>query len=241
MVYGIHSVLETLREGKPIDQIYIKKQSDNELIREIIYLARKQNITVKSVPPEKLQRITAKNHQGVIAFISPIEFHSIEQIIPEIYEQGEVPLIVMLDQITDVRNFGAIARSCECMGVHAIIVPQKGGAQINSDALKTSVGALQKIPVCKVKSLLHISLYIQECGIQIVCASEKHANDCYNVDFTKPTLLIMGSEDEGISEALLEISDERIKIPMLGEIASLNVSVATGICLYEISRQRINS
>lgn len=239
MIYGIHSVLETLKEGKPIDQILIKKLSDNELIREIIYLARKQGVTVKSVPYEKLQRITQKNHQGVIAFISPIEFFKIEQIVPEIFEKGETPLIVVLDEITDVRNFGAIVRTCECMGVHTIVIPQKGAAQINSDAIKTSAGALQKLPICKVSSLVGACNYLKECGMQIISASEKFSRKTFEVDYSIPTVLIMGSEETGISKPLLDISTDSIQIPMAGTISSLNVSVATGICLYEINRQRI--
>lgn len=239
MIYGIHAVLEALKENQTIDQIFIKKNSDNELIREIIYLSRKNNVTVKSVPIEKIQRFTNKNHQGIVAFISPIEFYSLEQIIPTIYEKGETPLLVMLDNITDVRNLGAIVRSCECMGVHAVIVPLKGGAQISSDAVKTSAGAILKMPICKVKSTLHALNYCKESGIQVVSASEKHAVDCFNVDFKKPTLLVMGSEEDGISQALLDNSDSKITIPMIGEISSLNVSVATGICLYEVVRQRI--
>lgn len=239
MIYGIHAVLETLREGKPIDQILIKKQSDNELIREIIYSARKQGVTVKSVPYEKIQRITQKNHQGVIAFVSPIEFDDIYDIIPTIFEKGEIPLIVVLDNITDVRNFGAIVRSCECMGVHAVVIPQKGAAQINADAIKTSAGALQKIPICKTKSLPHACMFLKDSGIQIVGASEKFNKTCFEADFTRPTALVLGSEEDGISSPIIELCDEQIGIPMTGSVGSLNVSVATGICLYEVVRQRI--
>ncbi len=239
LIYGIHAVLETLKESKPIDQILIKKQSDNELIREIIYLARKQGVTVKSVPYEKIQRITQKNHQGVIAFVSPVEFQDIHDIIPTIFEQGQTPLIVILDTITDVRNFGAIVRSCECMGVHAVVIPQKGAAQINADALKTSAGALQKIPICKTKSLVHACKFMQDSGIQLLAASEKYTKTCFEADCTKPTALVMGSEEDGITAPILELCDEHIGIPMNGTVASLNVSVATGICLYEIVRQRL--
>ena len=238
LIYGIHAVLETLREGKPIDQILIKKQSDNELIREIIYNARKQGVTVKSVPYEKIQRITQKNHQGVLAFLSPIEFADIHDIVPHIFEEGKVPLIVLLDSITDVRNFGAIARTCECLGVHAIVIPQKGAAQINADAVKTSAGALHKIPICKTKSLTHACNFLQDSGIQIIAASEKYSKMCKEINFTLPTALEMGAEEDGISKPILDLCDEHIGIPMFGNIGSLNVSVATGICLYEAVRQR---
>ncbi|MCL2328702.1 MAG: 23S rRNA (guanosine(2251)-2'-O)-methyltransferase RlmB [Bacteroidetes bacterium] len=239
MIFGTHAVLETLKEGKPIDQILIKKQSDNEIIREIIFHARKAGVTVKSVPVEKLQRITQKNHQGVIAFTSPIEFDNIEILLPTIYERGETPFIVLLDEVSDVRNFGAIVRSCECMGVHAVVVPHVGSAQISADALKTSAGALAKVPVCKVKSLAATCKYLQESGLQLLCASEKFAEPCYEVDMTMPTALVMGNEEQGISQPIIDLADRRICIPMTGEINSLNVSVATGICLYEVARQRM--
>lgn len=238
MIFGTHAVLEVLKEGKPIDQILIKKQSDNEMIREIIFHARKLGVTVKSVPVEKLQRITQKNHQGVIAFTSPIEFENIEQVLPTIYERGEVPFIVLLDEVTDVRNFGAIVRSCECMGVHAVVVPHIGSAQISADALKTSAGALAKVPVCKVKSLVSVCKFLQKSGVQVLCASEKFAEACYKVDMTLPTAIVMGNEEQGISQPIIDLADRKICIPMTGEINSLNVSVATGICVYEVSRQR---
>lgn len=241
MIFGTHAVLETLKEGKSIDQILIKKQSDNEVIREIIFHARKAGVTVKSVPVEKLQRITQKNHQGVIAFTSPIEFDTIENILPLIYERGENPFIVLLDEVSDVRNFGAIVRSCECMGVHAVVVPHVGSAQISADALKTSAGALAKVAVCKVKSLVSACKFLKESGLQLLCASEKFAEPCYNVDMTIPTALVLGNEEQGISQNIIDIADSRVCIPMTGEINSLNVSVATGICLYEAARQRNSS
>ncbi len=177
-IYGPHAVLEALQEGKTIDQIFIKKQSDNEQIREVIYLARKRNVTVKSVPIEKLNRITRKAHQGIVAFVSPIEFQDIDRIVPSLYEEGKVPFLVILDEICDVRNFGAITRTCECMGVDAIIIPQKGAAQIGADAVKTSAGALFKIPICKVSSLKNRITFLQESGIQVICAAEKFSEYC---------------------------------------------------------------
>ncbi len=238
MIYGTHAILEALQDCKPIDQILIKKQSDNELIREIIYLARKQNVTIKSVPIEKLNKITRKAHQGIIAFISPIEFQDIEQIVPALYEKGENPFFVILDQVCDVRNFGAITRTCECMGVHAIIIPQKGAAQIGADAVKTSAGALFKIPICKVHSLKGTINYLQESGIQVICAAEKFSDNCYDADLTKPLALVFGAEEDGIENSIIEMANSCIKIPMTGEISSLNVSAATAMCVYEVCRQR---
>lgn len=238
MIYGTHAILEALQDCKPIDQILIKKQSDNEQIREIIYLARKQNVTIKSVPIEKLNKITRKAHQGIIAFISPIEFQDIEQIVPALYEKGENPFLVILDQVCDVRNFGAITRTCECMGVHAIIIPQKGAAQIGADAVKTSAGALFKIPICKVHSLKGAINYLQESGIQVICAAEKFSENCYDADLTKPLALVFGAEEDGIENSIIEMANSCIKIPMTGEISSLNVSAATAMCVYEVCRQR---
>lgn len=238
LLFGIHSVHETLLEGKSIDQILIKKQSDHETIREIIFLARKAGVTVKSVPVEKLNKITRKNHQGVIAFTSPVDFANIEDIIPSVFEAGRVPLVVILDEVTDVRNFGAIVRSCECFGVDAVVIPQKGSAQINEDAVKTSSGALHKIPICKVKSLSYTLEFLKQSGLKITCVTEKFAKKTYEADLTTPLAIVLGSEDTGISQRLIDIADEGISIPMKGEISSLNVSVAAGITLYEINAQR---
>ncbi len=238
IIYGTHAILEALQDCKPIDQILIKKQSDNEQIREIIFLAKKQHVTIKSVPIEKLNKITRKAHQGIIAFTSPIEFQDIEQIVPNLFEKGSNPFIVILDQVCDVRNFGAITRTCECMGVDAIVIPQKGAAQIGADAVKTSAGALLKIPICKVTSLKYTITYLQECGISVICAAEKFSQNCYDADLTGPIALVMGAEEDGIEQSIVELANGNIKIPMQGEISSLNVSAASAICIYEVCRQR---
>lgn len=238
LIFGIHSVLEYLQEVKPVDQVLIKKNSDNEKIREIIYLCRKQGITVKSVPPEKLDRITRKNHQGVIAFASPIEFSDIKSIIPKLYEEGKNPLIVILDEITDVRNFGAIVRSCECFGVDAVVIPHKGAAKINSEAAKTSAGAIFKIPVCKTHSLPDVISFLKESGLLVFGITEKSKTTVFNEDFSVPTAIILGNEETGIDAKILEFCTNKLAIPMTGTISSLNVSVAAGICLYEIAKQR---
>lgn len=240
MIYGCHAILEALRDAKPIDQILIKKQSDNEQIREIIYLAKKQNVTIKSVPVEKLNKITRKAHQGIIAFMSPIEFQDLEQIVPTIFEQGKNPFIIILDQVCDVRNFGAITRTAECMGVQAIVIPQRGAAKIGADAAKTSAGALLKIPICKVHSLKGAIEYLQQSGIIVMCAAEKFSQNCYDADLTKPLALVFGAEENGIEPAIVDMADGCIRIPMQGEIASLNVSAATAMCVYEVFRQRKN-
>ena len=240
MIYGCHAILEALRDAKPIDQILIKKQSDNEQIREIIYLAKKQNVTIKSVPVEKLNKITRKAHQGIIAFMSPIEFQDLEQIVPTIFEQGKNPFIIILDQVCDVRNFGAITRTAECMGVQAIVIPQRGAAKIGADAVKTSAGALLKIPICKVHSLKGAIEYLQQSGITVMCAAEKFSQNCYDADLTKPLALVFGAEENGIEPAIVDMADGCIRIPMQGEIASLNVSAATAMCVYEVCRQRKN-
>lgn len=238
MIYGTHAILEALQDCKPIDQILIKKQSDNEQIREIIYLARKQNVTIKSVPIEKLNKITRKAHQGIIAFMSPIEFQEIDKIVPELFEHGKNPFIVILDQVCDVRNFGAITRTCECMGVDAIIIPQKGSAQIGADAVKTSAGALFKIPICKVHSLKSAISFLQESGLQVICAAEKFSANCYDADLTQPLALVFGAEEDGIEDSIIEMANSCIKVPMVGEISSLNVAAATAMCVYEVCRQR---
>ncbi|MDA3883482.1 MAG: 23S rRNA (guanosine(2251)-2'-O)-methyltransferase RlmB [Bacteroidales bacterium] len=238
ILIGTHAVHEALKDAQNIDQILIKKQSDNELIREIIYLARKLNITVKSVPLEKLNSISRKNHQGIIAFSSPIEFSDLHNIIPELYESGKNPFILILDQVSDVRNFGAIIRSCECFGVDAVVVPQKGAAQINENAVKTSAGSIFKIPICKVKSLTSSIEFLKNSGLSIISITEKSSQKIYDSGLSNPIAVVMGSEETGISKNIIEMSDACVQIPMYGTISSLNVSVAAGITLYEISKQR---
>jgi 23S rRNA (guanosine2251-2'-O)-methyltransferase len=238
MIFGIRAVIEAIESGKEIESLFIQRGIAGSLIAELRELLRIHNISYQQVPLEKLNRITQKNHQGVIAVISPITYQSIEDIIPLIYERGEVPLVLILDGITDVRNLGAIARTAECAGVHALIVPKKGSAEINPDAIKTSAGALFNIPVCREDSLTKTCRFLQESGLQLVASSEKTSDDIYMPNYTVPTAIILGAEDVGISNDLLRISDHLAKIPMFGEIASLNVSVSAGIIIYEAIRQR---
>jgi 23S rRNA (guanosine2251-2'-O)-methyltransferase len=239
MIFGIRAVIEAIRSGKEIESLYIQRGIGGGLLNELKTLMHEYGIVSQQVPIEKLNRITQKNHQGVIAVISPIIYQKIENIIPEIFEKGETPLILVLDGITDVRNMGAIARTAECAGVHAIVIPAKGSAQINADGIKTSAGALYKIPVCRHDNFMQTIRFLQESGLQLVCCTEKTKDDIYSPDYTSPTAIIMGSEEDGIRNEIIRISDHLAKIPMFGEIESLNVSVSTGIILYEAIRQRL--
>jgi 23S rRNA (guanosine2251-2'-O)-methyltransferase len=238
LIYGIRPVMEAIHAGKEIDRIFIARGSHGELMQQLKQLLRTQNIFYTEVPVEKLNRLTRKNHQDVVCFISSIVYQRIEDIVPMIFEKGEVPLILILDRITDVRNFGAIARTAECCGVHAIVIPAKGAAQIGSDALKTSAGALNTIPVCREQNLVSVAKYLKESGLQLIAATEKTSDLHYAAEYVSPVALVLGSEEDGISNDLLKIADRKIKIPLLGTIHSLNVSVACGVILYEAIRQR---
>jgi len=208
------------------------------LFAELWKLVREKRINYKHVPLEKINRLTRKNHQGVFAFISPIDFHNIEDVIPKLYEEGKNPLVLVLDRITDVRNFGAIARTAECAGVDTILIPEQNAAAINADAIKTSAGALHKVTVCRTWNLKLALQFMKESGIQLIGCTEKTQDDMYKPDYTTPTAIIIGSEEDGVSPEFLKMCDARAKIPMKGKIASLNVSVATGVILYEAIRQR---
>ncbi len=237
-IFGIRAIIEAVEAGKTIDKLFIQKGLHNDLFAELWKLVREKRINYKHVPLEKVNRLTRKNHQGVFAFISPIDFHNIEDVVPALYEQGKNPLILVLDRITDVRNFGAIARTAECAGVDAIIIPEQNAAAINADAIKTSAGALHKITVCRTWNLKLAIQFMKESGIQLVGCTEKTQDNMYKPDYTPPTAIIMGSEEDGVSPEFLKMCDARAKIPMAGKIASLNVSVATGVILYEALRQR---
>lgn len=237
-IFGIRAIIEAIESGKTIDKLFIQKGLHNDLFAELWKLVRLKRINYKHVPLEKINRLTKKNHQGVFAFISPIEFHKIEDIIPSIYESGKDPLILVLDRITDIRNFGAIARTAECLGVDTILIPEQNAAAINADAIKTSAGALYKIIVCRTWNLKIALQFMKDSGIQLIACTEKTNNNIYQLDYKSPTAIIIGSEEDGISSEILKLSNAKVKIPMYGKISSLNVSVATGIVLYEAIKQR---
>ena len=238
-IFGIRTVIEAVHSGKSIDKVFIQKGLRGDLFNELDTLLRKESISTSFVPAEKLNRLTNKNHQGVVANISPIEFHDMENLVVEVVESGKTPLFLILDQLSDVRNFGAIIRTAECTGVHGIIIQKKGSAPVTADTVKTSAGAVFKVPICKVDHIKDAIYYMQASGIKTIAASEKTENNLYDVSFREPCALIMGSEDVGISPSVLKIVDEKAKLPLLGDISSLNVSVACGAFLYEVVRQRI--
>ncbi len=237
-IFGIHAVLEAAQAGKDVDKVLVRRGAGSDLLKKLLGVLSRMDIPVQMVPVEKLNRITGKNHQGVIAFLSEVSYVDITTLLPSIFEKGEDPLILLLDGVSDVRNFGAIARSAECAGVHAIVIPASGSAAINADAIKTSAGALHRIPVCRHRDLLTVMRFLKESGLSLFAATEKASDSMYAVDMTGPAGLIIGSEDTGISNQLLKISDSWVSIPMKGKIASLNVSVATGVILFEMLRQR---
>jgi 23S rRNA (guanosine2251-2'-O)-methyltransferase len=237
-IFGTRAVIEALNAQKDIDKILINKEQNNELTKELLSLAKAERVPVVRVPEAKLNRITRKNHQGVVAHISAIQYASLDNVIEECFSKGVAPLILVLDRITDVRNFGAIARTADCAGVHAIVLPEKGSAQINSDAVKTSAGALNFLPVCRVKNLYYTIKDLKKMGLTVISCTEKTERTMYDADYTGPTVIVMGSEEDGISSEIMGISDEFVSIPMFGNIESLNVSVASGVMIYEALRQR---
>jgi 23S rRNA (guanosine2251-2'-O)-methyltransferase len=237
-IFGIRTVIEAIKAGKQIDRLLIKQGLQGALYHELMTEVKKNNIVYQIVPLERIELVTRKNHQGVLAWLSIIEFQSISNILPGIYEKGEDPLLLALDGVSDVRNFGAIVRTAECLGAHAIIIPEKGSARITADAVKTSAGALHTFPVCREKSIVRTIEYLKESGLKVICAGERSDSIASSVKLTGPVVMIMGSEDKGISRELMSLSDYNVRIPITGKIESLNVSVATGILLYEIIRQR---
>ena len=234
LTYGIRSVIEAIKEGKTINKILIQKGLTGDLMKELMTLIHKENIVVQKVPIQKLNHMVKKNHQGIIAMISPVAYHEIDWLVQQVYEKGEDPFILILDRVKDVRNFGAIARTAECFGVHAIVIPSKDSALITNDAVKTSAGALFKIPVCKVTSLTSALDFLKGCGLKVYACSEKSETLIDKLETTGPKALIMGSEEDGVDLQLIKVSDVNFKIPMTGSIASLNVSVACGIAIHKL-------
>ncbi len=237
-IFGIRSIIEAVSAGKTIDKVLIKQNLKGELISELLRDLKKYDIQIQYVPIEKINKITTKNHQGVVAFVSPVEYFNLEDIVTGIFEKGKIPLLLILDSITDVRNFGAIARTSECAGVDAIIIPERNSVSITSDAIKTSAGALNSIPVCKEKNLFDTIILLQQMGVKVVAASEKAGNLLYNEDLKLPLAIMLGSEEKGISNQMLRKADSLVKIPVYGNIDSLNVSVAAALFIYEAKRQR---
>ena len=238
MIFGIRAVIEAIDAGKELDKVFIRREMGGELAKELFDRLKDIQVPIQKVPLEKLNKLTMKNHQGVVAYLSSIEYQRIDNIIPALYEAGKDPFIVILDGVTDVRNFGAIARTCECAGVDAIVVPMKGGAAANADAIKTSAGALHTLPVCREPNIGNTIKFLKNCGFRVVAATEKAKYTYTKANLTDPTCIVMGAEDKGIPAEHLALCDEWISIPQFGHIQSLNVSVAAGVLIYEAVRQR---
>ncbi|GIM60639.1 23S rRNA (guanosine(2251)-2'-O)-methyltransferase RlmB [Capnocytophaga canis] len=238
-IFGIRAVIEAITAGKTVDKVFVQKGLKGSLFQELQVLLQKEQIMISYVPIEKLNRLTKKNHQGVVANVSPVEYHDFENLVINTIESGVTPLFLILDHLSDVRNFGAIIRTAECTGVSGIIIPKRGSVSVTADTVKTSAGAVFKVPICKVDNLRDAIYYLQGSGIKTVVATEKTDQQIYDVTMTEPLAIIMGAEDVGVSPALLKLSDEKAKLPMLGDISSLNVSVACGVFLYEVVRQRL--
>ncbi|MGX7668020.1 23S rRNA (guanosine(2251)-2'-O)-methyltransferase RlmB [Flavobacterium pedocola] len=237
-IFGIRAVIEAINAGKEIDKVFIQKDAQGDLMQELMKTMKKNNINFSYVPVEKLNRLTHNNHQGAVASIAPITFVSLETLVEGVMGTGKNPLFLILDQLSDARNFGAIIRTAECTGVDGIIVQKQGSAPVNGDTVKTSAGAVFNVPICKVDHIKDAIFYLQGSGIKTVAATEKTDQNIYDIDFSEPVAIIMGSEDRGVNPSVLKIVDEKAKLPMFGTISSLNVSVACGAFLYETVRQR---
>src|SRR4030042_1308574 len=237
-IFGLRPVIEAIKAGKQIDRLLVRQGLQGALYHELMTEVRVHNIVYQIVPVERIELVTRKNHQGVLAWLSVIEYQNIANLLPMIFEKGEDPLVSVLGGVSDVRNFGAIVRTSECLGAHSIVIPEKGSARITADAVKTSAGALHTFPVCREKSIVRSVEFLKNSGLKIICGAEKSGITASATDLTGPVVLILGSEDKGISRELTSLADLVVKIPMKGTISSLNVSVAAGILLYEILRQR---
>lgn len=238
MLFGIRAIIEAINAGRDFEKVVIRYDLKSDLAIELKELLKTTSIPVLKMPAEKLDQVTKKNHQGAIGFASEVVYQNIEHLLPMLYEEGKTPFIVVLDSVTDVRNFGAIARSAECAGADAIVVPAKGAAAINADAVKTAAGALDNIPVCRTNNLRESLQFMKDSGLTLFAATEKADDYYYKNDFTVPLAIVMGSEDVGIASHNLRVCNAAVKIPMMGNIESLNVSVATGIVLFEVVKQR---
>lgn len=237
-IYGIRAIIEAIESGKDIDKVLIRRDLTGDLSKELLQKIREYDILMQRVPIEKLNRITMKNHQGAIALLSPVNYQHLENLIPLFYEEGRNPLILVLDGITDTRNFGAIGRTADCAGVDAIVIPERNSVSVTPDAVKTSAGGLFYVPVCREKSILSTVKMLKDNGYHIIGATEKGSRNYTLADYTAPTAIVMGNEETGISNDVLRVCDDLAAIPMCGHIGSLNVSVAAGVMLYEALRQR---
>lgn len=240
VVFGIRAVIEAIESGKQVDKVLMKKDLGGELARELLSVTREYNVPVQRVPVERINKVTRKNHQGVIAFMAAVDYYHVDDIVPALYDEGINPLVVVLDGVTDVRNFGAIARTCECAGVNCIVIPERNSVSVNADAVKTSAGALNYLPVCRERNLVKAVQYLRDSGFKVMGASEKTVLNYTKADFTGPVAIVLGAEDTGISTDVLKLCDTLVAIPEFGQINSLNVSVAGGIMIYEVVRQRLN-
>ena len=237
-IFGIRAIIEAIQSGKEVDKVFIQKEASGELMKDLMKVMKRNDVNFAYVPVEKLDRLTYGNHQGAVATISPIAFHELEAMVTKVLESEKMPLFLILDQISDARNFGAIIRTAECTGVSGIIVQKQGAAPVNGDTVKTSAGAVFNIPICKVGHIKDAIFYLQGSGIKTIAATEKTDNSIYDLSLNEPLAIIMGSEDRGVNPSVLKIVDETAKLPMFGSIGSLNVSVACGAFLYETLRQR---
>ncbi|MDE6256885.1 MAG: 23S rRNA (guanosine(2251)-2'-O)-methyltransferase RlmB [Muribaculaceae bacterium] len=239
-IYGIRAVIEAIESGKSIDKVLVKRDLSGDLSKELLAKIREYGVVMQKVPQEKLNRITMKNHQGAIAILSPVSYQKLENLVPLFYEEGRNPFIIVLDGITDTRNFGAIGRTADCAGVDAIVIPERNSVSVTPDAMKTSAGGLLYVPVCREKSTLQAVKFLKANGYRVVGATEKGARDYTEADYTVPVAIVMGNEETGISDEVLRQCDDLAAIPICGKIGSLNVSVAAGVMMYEAVRQRHN-
>ncbi|MFN7674587.1 23S rRNA (guanosine(2251)-2'-O)-methyltransferase RlmB [Flavobacterium sp.] len=241
-IFGIRAIIEAVNAGKEIDKVFIQSDTQSDLMQQLMKVMKKNSINFSYVPVEKLNRLTSNNHQGAVATIAPISFVKLETLIDTVLSRsvgsGKMPLFLILDQLSDARNFGAIIRTAECTGVDGIIVQKTGSAPVNGDTVKTSAGAVFNVPICKVDHIKDAIFYLQGSGIKTVAATEKTDQNIYDISLNEPVAIIMGSEDRGINPSVLKIVDEKAKLPLFGTIGSLNVSVACGAFLYETVRQR---
>lgn len=239
-IFGIRAIIEAINSGAVIDKVFLQKDAQGELMKELLKVVKTKNVNFSYVPVEKLNRLTSMNHQGAVATISPIGFHDLDELISTTLESGKTPLFLILDQLSDARNFGAIIRTAECTGVNGIIIQKQGSAPVNGDTVKTSAGAVFNVPICKVDHIKDAVFHLQSCYIKTVAATEKTDHTIYDIDFKTPVAIIMGNEERGVNPSVLKVVDEKAKLPMFGTIESLNVSVACGAFLYEAVRQRLS-